>query len=180
MIFVTIGTSLPFDRLLRTFEALDLGEQVVVQCGSRGCRPAGAVCLGPMPYEILVDHVRRARVVVTHAGAGSVLTCLLNGKKPVVVPRLRIHHEAVDDHQVEFGHRLSDVGLVTLVGDPSELASVLRAESSKATPVAPDQRLIDELQRYISSCVTECGRNREGHASMDIRTRLSRVFGGRP
>ena len=63
---------------------------------------AGARGSTSSPFDELVEHVRRARVVVSHAGVGSVLTALANGKRPVVVPRLHRFGEAVDDHQLPF------------------------------------------------------------------------------
>jgi UDP-N-acetylglucosamine transferase subunit ALG13 len=152
MIFVTIGTNeTPFDRLLRAVDALPAGEEVVAQCGSSALRPARAACVDFLPFDELVDHVRRARVVVTHAGAGTVLVALANGKRPIVVPRLERHGEAVDDHQVAFARRLDELGLVKLVEDEGALPETVRdAAEPRAVPhdrSAPD--LAEDLRAYL-------------------------------
>ena len=131
MILVTVGTlHFPFERLLRAVDALPGDEELIVQSRAFGTRPARARCVEDLPYEELVAEIRRARVVVCHAGVGSILTALANGRRPIVVPRLGRYGEAVDDHQLEFGRRLAEAELVTLVEDPAELAAAV------ASPVA--------------------------------------------
>ena len=92
MIFVTIGTNeAPFDRLLEAVAALSTSEEIVVQHGSSAIVPANA------SRDVRLPALRRpgagrcatSRVVVTHAGIGSIMTALSCGKRPVVVPRLR-------------------------------------------------------------------------------------------
>ena len=75
--------------------------------------------------------IRRARVVVTHAGVGSVMVSLANGKRPVVVPRLKSFGEAVDDHQLQLGRRFAAAGLVTLVEAPDGLGAALAPSSNR-------------------------------------------------
>ncbi|MEW6583787.1 MAG: glycosyltransferase, partial [Actinomycetota bacterium] len=118
MIFVTVGTNeARFDRLLRAVDGLDVDEEIVVQNGASGVRPARASCVDFLPFDEMVAHVDRCRVVVTHAGVGSILLALSRGRRPVVVPRLKRHGEAVDDHQVPLTRRLAAQGLVTAVED---------------------------------------------------------------
>ena len=103
MILVTVGTSgEPFDRLLESVAPLTAGEEVVVQHGASAVRPPGAECVAFLEYSELLDRMRRARAVVTHAGVGSIMAALSVGKRPFVVPRRRALGEAVDDHQVEL------------------------------------------------------------------------------
>jgi UDP-N-acetylglucosamine transferase subunit ALG13 len=149
MIFVTTGTCEPFDRLLSAVDAAALDEELVVQHGVSGVRPAGARCVDFLPFGELVELVRSARVVVTHAGVGSVLTTLMNGKRPIVVARLAEAGDAVDDHQLEFARRLAARGLVMLVEDISELPAAIREAAHDIGRVAPDPRLIAELRRNL-------------------------------
>jgi exopolysaccharide biosynthesis glucuronosyltransferase PssE len=153
MIFVSMGTSDPFDRLLRATERLTGGEELVAQCGASSFRPTGATCVDFLPFERMLELMRDARVVVTHAGVGSIMAARTVGKRPIVVPRLRRFGEAVDDHQVGLGRRLHSVGLVTLVEDPEELPAAValeqefeRAESGGA--------LVEELRGYLAAVVS--------------------------
>jgi UDP-N-acetylglucosamine transferase subunit ALG13 len=156
MIFVTVGTGeQPFDRLLRSVEALSIDEPLVIQHGSSTVAPEEATCLDYLPFPDMVTRMQEARVVITHAGVGSVIAALSVGKKPVVVPRRRHFGEAVDDHQVELARRLADAGVVTLIDDPRDLAAVLaersdREDSTEMGEVA-ETPLVVELREYLES-----------------------------
>lgn len=152
MIFVTVGTNeAPFDRLLEAVRTLT-GDEIVVQHGSSSVRPANAArCLDFLLFDDLVEEMRAARVVVTHAGIGSIMTALSCGKRPVVVPRLARFREAVDDHQLPVARRLETVGLVTVVEDLSGLAdAVARAGEGVDVSLGADERLVAELREYIA------------------------------
>jgi UDP-N-acetylglucosamine transferase subunit ALG13 len=155
VILVTVGTNeATFDRLLRTVEGLAAQEEVVVQHGPSAVRPRGATCREFMPFDELVATMRRARVVVTHAGVGSVMTSLLAGKRPIVVPRLRRHGEAVDDHQLSFARRLEEGGLAVLVEEPALLGpAVERHAGDVESSLGPDPRLVDELRGFLAGCL---------------------------
>lgn len=150
MIFVTVGTNeAPFDRLIEAVCRLGLREETIVQHGSSRCRPDRALCVESLPLGELTELMRQARVIVTHAGVGTILTSLANGKRPVVVPRLRQFGEAVDDHQVEFARRLGP-DLITLVEDVEDLGAALDVPSERdSLEIVPDPRLIDDLRGLI-------------------------------
>ncbi len=126
-------------------------EPVTVQHGPSKIRSHGAQCVDYLAFAEFDALVASARVVVTHAGIGSIAAALAHGRRPVVVPRLRRHGEAVDDHQVSFAHRLEDAGLVTVVEDLDRLAEVVASRDHSAAPMAgPDlsaeiRTVLDEL-----------------------------------
>ncbi len=94
-------------------------------------------------------------MVITHAGVGSILVTLMNGKRPIVVPRLARFGEHVDDHQLELARRLSEIGVVTLIEDPDELASALQAEETahpEPSAVKPGE-LVRDLAAYLRTTV---------------------------
>lgn len=154
MVFATIGTSEPFDRLVRALDALPDGEDLVVQTGLSLVRLRRATYLPFLPYGEVVAHVRRARVVVTHAGAGSVMTCLGQGKRPIVVPRLRRFGETADDHQLTFGRRLAAAGLVTLVEDTRLLADAVQtAPGAPPSPLSTAESLTGDLRLFLAEAV---------------------------
>jgi UDP-N-acetylglucosamine transferase subunit ALG13 len=126
----------------------------VVQHGPSEVRPAGARCLSFAPLQTLAELVQEARIVVTHAGVGSILLSLANGKRPYVVPRLSAFGETVDDHQLESARRLEQAGLVTLVKDPERLRSAL-AEANGNVALAPANEvpLVRELRAYLESVI---------------------------
>jgi UDP-N-acetylglucosamine transferase subunit ALG13 len=153
VIFVTVGMNeAPFDRILEVLDGLDLDEELVVQHGASAVRPAGATCLGFLDFDEVVDLVRRSRVVVCHAGVGSIMVALTNGRRPIVVPRLAERGEAVDDHQLALARRLDEAGLVTLVERPEDLpAALTAAEGGPAASLRAGTRLADALAGEIAA-----------------------------
>jgi beta-1,4-N-acetylglucosaminyltransferase len=151
MIFVSVGTNeTHFDRLLQAIDTLDVSDELVVQHGPSPVRPRGATCVDYLSFEEMTDHIRRSRVLIMHAGVGSVLAALGNGVRPLVVPRLKRFGEAVDDHQLGFGRRLHAEGLVELVEDPEGLAAaVSRYEGRFEGQVGVEGRLVEELRQFI-------------------------------
>lgn len=152
MIFVTVGTlQYPFDRLLRALD--DVDEELIVQGGSSTYRPEGATWLDFVEYPELVGYMRQARVVVSHAGVGSAMTAVSAGKRPLVVPRLKRHGEAVDDHQVAFARRLADKGLAVLVEDPASLGAALAAPQEPPAALGGTTRIAADLRAYLEETV---------------------------
>jgi beta-1,4-N-acetylglucosaminyltransferase len=152
VIFVTTGSSKePFDRLVAAIGDLVSAEEIVVQHGPSKVRPRNATCIGYVPFAEFVDFVKQARVVVTHAGVGSILVALMQSKRPFVVPRLARLGEAIDDHQLELARKLAGAELVTLVEDTSALGGLVsapRPEGSRRN-VVPSPALIADLERYL-------------------------------
>lgn len=155
MIFLTVGTNhARFDRLLEAFRDWDGHEELVVQHGPSTVRPAHASCCDFLSFDENVELMEAARVVVTHAGVGSVLLALEHAKRPVVVARLHRFGEAVDDHQLAFGARLAREGLVTLVDLEREGQAGLLAALEEAPAPARAASTLDlssELRRYVEA-----------------------------
>jgi UDP-N-acetylglucosamine transferase subunit ALG13 len=152
MIFVTVGTNeAPFDRLIRAVGGLPSTEEIVVQYGASVVRPQSAELVDFLAFERVVEHMRRARLVVTHAGVGSVMVSLANGKRPIVVPRRRSFGEAVDDHQLQLGRRFAEAGLVTLVEDAATLADVVQSAPQTAALAATSSLLATDLRGFLEA-----------------------------
>lgn len=155
MILVILGTSeLQFDRLLRAFETVSRDEPLFIQRGGSRFEPAGADCVEYLEFAELVDLVRRARLVVTHAGVGSIMTALSQGKRPIVVPRLHRFGEAVDDHQLDLARRLGAADLVTVVENLEDLGDAVGGiDGESRVVIGPDQSLVDDLRSYLETVV---------------------------
>jgi UDP-N-acetylglucosamine transferase subunit ALG13 len=151
VILVTIGSAEPFDRLLRAVDGLPGPETVIAQCGASTVLPRRAECLDFVRHEDLIGLMREARVVVTHAGVGSVLAATTTGRPPIVVPRLAGLREAVDDHQLLFGRRLAAEGRVVLVEDVADLPDAVAGyDAPPPAPLGPSE-LATELRRFMAT-----------------------------
>ena len=153
MIFVTVGTNeARFDRLLRAVAQLPIEEELLIQHGhSSPIRAPHAELVDFLPFEQLVETVRRARVVVSHAGVGTVMVALANARRPVVVPRRKAYGEAVDDHQLQLGRRFAAIGLVTLVEAPEALGDAISHTHDAPAVLPASSTLATDLRIYLQS-----------------------------
>jgi UDP-N-acetylglucosamine transferase subunit ALG13 len=133
MILFTIGTNeQPFDRLIRAARELEGDEPLLVQHGSSREPHGRGEWIDFLSFDELAERARSARVVVCHAGVGSIMLARRCGHRPVVVPRRHHLGEAVDDHQLFLAKRLAQSGIVTLVEDVADLPAVLAAPDAAA------------------------------------------------
>ncbi len=126
MIFVTVGTQLPFDRLVRAVDSLapGLGRRVFAQTSEGGFEPAH-IEWRPFIRPMEVDaFFREADVVVAHAGIGTILTARKYGKPLIVMPRRAGLGEHRNDHQ---------------------LATVKGLEGRRGIYVAQDETMLEDL-----------------------------------
>ena len=90
MIFVSVGThEAPFDRMLRAVYDLELEEELVVQYGPSTIRSERAWKPSTSRSTRSSEYIQQSRAVVMHAGVGSVMISLANGKRPIVMARRR-------------------------------------------------------------------------------------------
>jgi UDP-N-acetylglucosamine--N-acetylmuramyl-(pentapeptide) pyrophosphoryl-undecaprenol N-acetylglucosamine transferase len=113
-IVVSLGTIGGFDfrRLLeRLLEIIPTDVSVTWQVGSTDTERMPIDGIVSLPSRDLDEEMKRADVVVTHAGIGSALAALDAGRCPVLVPRERAHGEHIDDHQRLIAAALDRRGL---------------------------------------------------------------------
>jgi UDP-N-acetylglucosamine--N-acetylmuramyl-(pentapeptide) pyrophosphoryl-undecaprenol N-acetylglucosamine transferase len=112
-VLVTLGTmTFGFRRLVeRVLEVLPDDCEVVWQVGVTDASGLGIEARTDMPTDEFDHEMRRADVVIAHAGVGSALSALNAGKCPVLVPRERSRGEHIDDHQRQVAARLDHLGL---------------------------------------------------------------------
>jgi UDP-N-acetylglucosamine transferase subunit ALG13 len=135
VIFVTVGTHAQrFDRLLGALAPLAAMDELVVQHGPGAPPPGATVAVRFLSAHDVVEHVERARAVVTHAGVGSILVAWRAGHVPVVVPRQRRLGEHVDDHQAELARALERHGHVIAVWDVADLATAVDGAPARQAP----------------------------------------------
>jgi len=162
MIFVSVGTErFPFDRLIRSADHLASqvnGEPVFVQLGHSTYLPRACQWTRFLSYQDLVEQIRRARIVITHAGAGSSLLCLQSGKVPIVVPRRKRFGEHVDDHQVELATRMAQLGSALLAERPEELLSLIQDAKTRQVTLRPLQPGTPSLATALSEYLAQDGR----------------------
>jgi len=124
MIFVTVGSDTPFDRLIKTIDrwAFENGRSdVYAQIGKNSWKPqyiAYSDILGPGDFK---RHVMAAKVIVAHAGMGTIISALQHQKPLLVMPRRGAMGETRNDHQFDTASELRDIGGIDVAFDEIEL-----------------------------------------------------------
>ena len=131
MIFLTVGSMFPFDRLIESIDLM-LGDglidgPIMAQIGDGKYEPQH------MPFERFLAkeeydlRIAKATLLVSHAGAGTIALALRHGKPLLVVPRLRKFKEHVNDHQVATARKFEELGHVLAAYDMRDLPAKLMA-----------------------------------------------------
>jgi UDP-N-acetylglucosamine transferase subunit ALG13 len=128
MIFVTVGSDIPFDRLVRAVDrwAGERGRKdVFAQIGRGGWVPGdipSTELLEPLEFK---QRLLAARIVVAHAGMGTILSALQLSKPILVMPRRGPLGETRNDHQLATARHLLELDRVHVAFDEHELAAAL-------------------------------------------------------
>ena len=152
MILVTIGLMYGFDRLVKEMDEIAgrADEEVIMQIGETAYEPKNAKYFRFASKEEMDGLYDDARVVVCHAGVGSILTALEHGKPIIAVPRRKKYGEHIDDHQLDIAGEMEKQGRITVVCDVEELEDVLtNVSTDSVVKVEKDNRLVGALKEYL-------------------------------
>ena len=134
MILVTLGTQdKGFERLLKQVDEEikkgNIKEKVVVQAGYTKYESPNMEIFDLIPTDEFDNLVSKARLIITHAGAGSILSAVKKGKVVIAAPRLKKYGEHTNDHQLQIAKEFADAGYILELRDFHKLDKLL--EKSK-------------------------------------------------
>ena len=127
MVFATTGTQVPFDRLINILDELapQLNEKVIAQVHHTTLRPRHIKTvdfLAPDEFDKLFNE---ARLIVAHAGMGTILSALQQNKPIIIFPRIAALGEHRNEHQLGTAAKMRERGWVYVASTPEELKSLL-------------------------------------------------------
>jgi UDP-N-acetylglucosamine transferase subunit ALG13 len=116
MIFLTVGTQFPFDRLVKAVDnavtEVSLGEEIFAQIGESTYRPRNFESVNFLDKWAFDERLQNASGIISHAGMGIITLALDNNKPLLVMPRLEKYHEVVNDHQTAIARKFAQLGHV--------------------------------------------------------------------
>jgi UDP-N-acetylglucosamine transferase subunit ALG13 len=141
MIFATVGTQLPFDRLLAgldSWAALNPGIPILAQTGRTARTFAHIDAVRDLDQTAFRARFTEARLVVAHAGMGTILSATELGKPIILMPRLARFGEHRNDHQRDTAAEMARLSNVTVVEDGEALHAALDAARARGFAFASD------------------------------------------
>lgn len=155
MIFATVGTQLPFDRLVGALDAIAarLDEEIIAQVGVSTGTWRNLTLRAKLPPTEFERCFAAARVVVAHAGVGTILSARRLAKPLIVVPRRHAFGEHRNDHQLATAKHVEGLRGVHVAWEVDEIGPLLRApalEPASEAPSAARDALVARLRGFLA------------------------------
>lgn len=158
MIFVTVGSQGPFDRLIRAVDewaGVRGRSDIFAQTGKSNYIPRHIRCtqfLDPLEFK---RQVEQAQLLVAHAGIGSIISALESAKPIVVMPRRVQFREQRNDHQVATAKHFEATGQVIVAYEEGSLAEkvddALRLGNPERAAREASPLLIATIRSFLES-----------------------------
>lgn len=161
MIFLTIGTHEPFDRLVRAVDdwcdATGRGAEVLGQITDRGAyTPRNFDWVAKLDAAAYRARCEAAPFIISHAGMGSIITAMTFGKPIVVLPRRGHLGETRNDHQYATAQRFGARPGVHVAMEEGALPDLLNKVAGNGSAggatlgAHAEERLIEALRNFIN------------------------------
>jgi UDP-N-acetylglucosamine transferase subunit ALG13 len=153
VIFVTVGTQLPFERLVSAMDRWSGGRtprpDVLAQVGGGRLDYPNLRCVRSLDAAAYAEAIAGARLLVAHAGTGSILTALDCGVSVIIMPRDDRLNEHRDDHQMQTARQLERMGLVRVAWNEARLLALVEEVLSEDPGLRPRRERSTELVDYL-------------------------------
>ncbi|MCE7066597.1 glycosyltransferase [Dyadobacter sp. CY326] len=159
MIFITVGTQGPFDRLISIMDDLaqELPEIPFVAQISESTYKVKHMkhfeFIGPTEFD---KYFSSAKIIVSHAGMGTIISALEYNKPIIIFPKLASLGEHRNEHQLATARRLERLNYLHVAYDREvlreKILSMLSGELNTLHSVGryASSELIGSLQNFIS------------------------------
>jgi UDP-N-acetylglucosamine transferase subunit ALG13 len=158
MIFVTVGSQLPFDRLIKAIDEIApsiKGKEIIAQVFGMEYQPKNIKTLDYISPSDFKDYINNAELIISHAGTGTILSVAQLQKPLIVFPRSGKLRETRNDHQFATCRMLEKTCALQVAYDEKQLEEKINAflgdrlpVMEKITPFASDQ-LINSIKTFI-------------------------------
>lgn len=157
MIFLTVGTLFPFDRLVKAVD-ITIGknngyEKVFAQVGKTNYEPKNIGYAAMLESRDFDKKLSGADYLISHAGIGTITMALELNKALLIMPRRRKFREHVNDHQVATARKFEELGHVLVAYTEDELPDKLR--ELKTFVPKPRENQAEAVAERISKFLNE-------------------------
>jgi UDP-N-acetylglucosamine transferase subunit ALG13 len=154
MIFVTIGTQIPFDRFVEAVDeiAVLINETIIVQTFKGKYKPKYVQTVNFLEPNEFKNFVSDARLIISHAGMGSILSALEYEKPIIIFPRLASLGEHRNDHQIATAMKMNELGYVYVAYDKRQLKELIFKKDLKPLKII-DKNVSNSLIKSITSSI---------------------------
>lgn len=157
-VLITIGSMVgcKFTRLFKIMdefceEGILDGSQVIAQTGCDDYQSYYYKTFDMISDEKFKQLIQDSDLIISHAGTGTVTSCLKKGKKVILFPRLAEFGEHYDNHQLDLCEIFQKAGYVMCAKNKEELRKCIRNIDS-FTPnefVSHNEYINDLVIRFI-------------------------------
>lgn len=156
MILLSVGTQLPFNRLVMAVDdwaASESDVDIVAQVGQTSYLPRAMKSfdfIAPAEFRRLQE---QARVFVSHAGMGSILAALEFRRPIIVMPRDHMLGEHRNNHQFATANWVRDIEGIHVAETPREVVAFLERFETLSEPSSstkPATALIQRLRDFLA------------------------------
>jgi UDP-N-acetylglucosamine transferase subunit ALG13 len=156
MIFITVGThTQPFNRLLVEVDNLIskgfIKERVVAQIGYSTYKPKYYEFFNFTSYKKILSLNKKANIVISHAGVGSIIIALKYNKPLIIVPRLKKYNEHTDNHQLQIAKAFENENKAIVVYNIRNLKDAINnAKRFHFKHVHEKNTLVKEISKILA------------------------------
>ncbi len=161
MIFLTVGTQFPFDRLVKAVDKAagtnGFDEKIVAQIGDSSYCPENLEATSSVEKAIFDQHFTNADCIISHAGMGTITMALDQRKPLLVMPRLKKYGEVVNDHQLAIAKKFEQLGYLLVAYSAEDVPAKMKQLKS----FVPKERQpsADNVAAHISTFLNELSKS---------------------
>ncbi len=151
MIFVTVGVSQPFDRLIKEIDRIadTIPDAIFAQIGRTHYMPKKIKFYRIMSEQELSLNIKEADLVITHGGFGSIFSVLSMDKPLIAVPKT-FELDKTDNDQTDLVKHLEAKGRLIGVYDITDLRKKILEFDLKPSGFQVNLDISDDIKRQIN------------------------------
>lgn len=138
--------------MLEAVEKLNIDEKIIMQTGSTTfeTNKENIEIYDYISLEEFNTYMKEARIIITHAGVGTIIAGLKMKKKMIVAPRLKRYNEHVNDHQLQILKTFAKDKYIMALEDFSKLEELINTDFKPKEFKSNNENFINQLDDEIN------------------------------